>query len=208
VANNLEPRRKQLTPEQWLTLGTWVLVGATIFLALDASWTSDRQTRAYVYVNPGDLYHIDGKGALQVYSNIGNSGQTPAINVERFAGIEVLPSNENPLATQPIAREPGVTVLGPRNQITLIKNWGAGALNSDQSEKIQSDDFKVYVFGKVFYDDVTGGRWELDFCNAYSGREIAIHGGDDPRSNSYGYVGWQSKPCEKGNEIKERKFKR
>jgi hypothetical protein len=87
--------------ERWgLVFGTWLLAVATIWLAWDAKWSSKEQLRAYLYVNPGELYHIDGKGVLQVYSNIGNSGQTPAENVERFAQIEVLPPTENPSAAK------------------------------------------------------------------------------------------------------------
>jgi hypothetical protein len=196
---------KNLTAGQWLAIGTWILAGATIFLALDARWSTDRQIRAYVYVDPSELFHVDGKGVLQAYSIIGNSGQTPATNVERFVGIEVLPPSENPLGTQPTFREVGVTVLGPRTGITLVKNWAQGQLNSEQSQQIRDGQLRVYLFGKVLYDDVVGGHWELDFCNAYFGKELAPHQeGTTPDSLSYGYTGSQAKPCEQGNEIKER----
>jgi hypothetical protein len=55
--------------ERWgLVFGTWLLAVATIWLAWDAKWSSKEQLRAYLYVNPGELYHIDGKGVLQVRS--------------------------------------------------------------------------------------------------------------------------------------------
>lgn len=190
------------TADHWLVLGTWVLAIATIALALDARWSSDRQIRAYVYVNPDVLFHADGKGTLQVYTGIGNSGQTPAINVQRYAGLEVLPPTENPLATQPLIREIGVTILGPRTEIFLIKNWAQGALKPNQSQKIHDGTLRVYLFGKALYDDILGDEWELDFCNAYFGGEQAPN--KEGNDISYGYTGWQSKPCEKGNETKER----
>ena len=190
--------------ERWLlVVGTWALAIATIYLALDTRWSSEKQLRAYVYVNPDELYHVDGKGVLQVYSKIGNSGQTPAVKVERFAQIEVLPPTENPPATKSMLREIGVTVLGPRTEIVLIKNWSGGQLNPDQSRQIRNGDLRVYVFGKVFYDDVVGGRWELHFCNAYFGSELASRA-----DGSFGYTGWQAKPCENGNELKERELNR
>jgi hypothetical protein len=173
---------KNLMAGQWLAIGTWILAAATIFLALDARWSSDRQIRAYLYVNPGELFHVDGKGALQAYSIIGNSGQTPAMKVERFAGIEVLQPTDNPTANQTMAREAGVTVLGPRTNITLLKNWAGGALTADQTEQVRKGDLRVYVFGKVLYDDVLGSRWQVNFCNVYFGAELAQHQeGDDSR---------------------------
>jgi hypothetical protein len=71
---------------------TGLLVLATYLLVRGANQSSEKELEAYVYVNPREAFHIDGQGTLQVYSVIGNSGQIPAINVQRFADIEVLPA--------------------------------------------------------------------------------------------------------------------
>jgi hypothetical protein len=67
------------------------------------------------------------------------------------------------------------------------------------------------VFGEIFYDDVFGYHWESDFCNAYYGNEGFGHlepTDADPKHTTFGYLGWQAKPCEKGNEIKVRELDR
>jgi hypothetical protein len=67
---------------------------------------------------------------------------------------------------------------------------------------------RVYMFGRVIYDDVFGGKWETDFCNAYFGPEgidFPIQPPTNPPSTSFAYLGWQAKPCEEGNEVKERR---
>jgi hypothetical protein len=89
--------------------------------------------------------------------------------VQRFAGIEVLPPTDIP--AQRTVREVGSTVIGPRSEIALIKNWAHGQVSADQAQQIRKGDLRVYVFGKIFYDDVFGYHWESDFCNAYYGNE-------------------------------------
>jgi hypothetical protein len=45
------------------------------------------------------------------------------------------------------------------------------------------------------------------FLQCHFGGERAPHKeGSDEQSISFGYTGWQAKPCENGNEIKERKL--
>jgi hypothetical protein len=64
------------------------------------------------------------------------------------------------------------------------------------------------VFGKILYEDLYGTKWQTGFCNAYFGPEGVENSqpsATDPKNVSFGYLGWQSKPCEVGNEIKERK---
>ena len=168
--------------------------------------TAQRQLRAYVYVNPQSAFHIDGQGALQVYSVVGNSGQTPALSVERFVGLEVLTPIQN-VTNKLMLRENGVTVLGPRSEIALVKNWSQGELPADQFLQIRNGTLRVYVFGKILYEDVYGTKWKTGFCNSYFGSEGVENSqptATDPKNVSFGYLGWQAKPCEVGNEITER----
>jgi hypothetical protein len=188
-----------------LALATFLLVLATYLLVRGADQSSQKELEAYVYVNPREAFHIDGQGTLQAYSVIGNSGLTPATNVQRSAGIEVLPPTG--AITQPTLREAGKTVIGPRSEIALVKNWAHGQLSADQYQQIRRGDLRVYVFGTVFYDDVFGHHWESDFCNSYYGEEGLDHiepTNADPKHTSFGYEGWQAKPCEHGNEITQR----
>jgi|SRR5271165_7064152 len=96
------------TEQRLLVAGTWALALVTLYLALDAHWSSEKQLQAYVYVNPREAFHIDGQETLQVYSIVGNSGLTPATNVQRFAGI--LPPTDT--LTQRTVREAGHAVTG------------------------------------------------------------------------------------------------
>jgi hypothetical protein len=189
-----------------LTLVTIILAIIAFFALRESQNTAQRQLRAYVYVNPQSAFHIDGQGTLQVYSVIGNSGQTPALRVERFSGMQVLPSIQN-VTDKMMIREDGVTVLGPRSEIALVKNWSGGELSTDQLSQIKQGALRVYMFGKILYEDVYGTKWQTNFCNAYFGIEGVENPqptANDPKNVSFGYLGWQAKPCEVGNEIKER----
>jgi len=74
-----------------LALATFLLVLASFLLVRGSDQFSEKELEAYVYVNPREAFHMDGQGTLQAYSVVGNSGLTPATNVQRSAGIEVLP---------------------------------------------------------------------------------------------------------------------
>jgi hypothetical protein len=129
------------TEQRLLVAFTAALALATFGLVADSHWSSEKQLRAYVYLNPREAFHIDGQGMLQVYSIVGNSGLTPASNVQRFAGIEVLPPTDIP--TQRTVREVGSTVIGPRSEIALIKNWAHGQVSADQAQQIRKGDLRV-----------------------------------------------------------------
>jgi hypothetical protein len=174
-----------------------------VFLRKQINDARDAQVgdqRAYVYAEPYRAFHIDGYGGiLQVYTIIGNSGRTSAKNVVRYARIDVLPPTPDPSSNGHIDREEGSAVLSPQRTIPIIKNWNR-MVNPDEAQKIKSGSLKVYVFGKILYDDVFGNTWETDFCNAYSGDEgLNFSVG---KGASFGYEGWQAKPCEKGNDEK------
>ncbi len=84
----------------------------------------------------------------------------------------------------------------------LIKNWAYAPISSS---RIKKGDLYVYVFGKVFCDDIFGYHWESDFRNAYyggKGFDYLEPTGADPKHTSFGYLGWQAKPCEKGKRNK------
>jgi hypothetical protein len=198
------------TVEQSIAIGTWALAVATIALALatiwlvvDAKHASQRQLRAYVYINPGSAFHVGGKNTLQIYSVLGNSGQTPAINVERFVGLEVSPPKDNIASDSLMTREHGIAVLGPRGELMLVKNWkGNGRLNDEQTKSIRRSELMVYVFGKILFEDIFGDKWETHFCNAYFGDEGFYFPYDT--ETDFGYVNWQARPCENGNKVQKR----
>lgn len=184
---------------------TGLLWKKTSQLVESGDLTAQRQLRAYVYATPGRAFHVDGKiGALQVYTFIGNSGQTFAKNVRRYAGIDVLPPTPDPASIERIEQEDGVALLNPKGQMPIIKNWsrGNGHPSEEEYDKIRTGELRVYVFGKILYDDEFGNLWETDFCNSYFGSEGIMFPVDS--SLSFGYEAWQAKPCENGNNEKKR----
>jgi hypothetical protein len=205
VLNALWKRRPDAT--QLLAIGTIALAVIAYFALRESQDTARRQLRAYMYLNTGPAFHVDGQGVLQVYSTVGNSGQTVALKVERFVGLEILPT-EDSISDQMMFREPGIGILGPRAELTIVKNWRSGALAPDQEPTIRASNLKIYVFGKILYDDIYGIPWEMRFCNVYFGSEgfLFPQATDaNPKNTSFGYVGWQARPCEGNNKIEERK---
>jgi hypothetical protein len=164
---------------------------------------NQRELRAYVYAEPGRAFHVDGSGTLQVYTYIGNSGKSFGKQVKRYVGMEVAAPTEDIASIAPMDREEGVLVLNPEGKIPIVKNWRDGQLNQAQYNQIQAGTLRIYVFGKITYEDVFDKKWQTDFCNAYYGPERQGFPGGDPSSKTqFGYESWQARPCEKGNDVK------
>lgn len=170
-----------------------VFTGSQAYIAGD---TARRQLRAYVYAAPSHVFHIDGKGTLQGYVEIGNSGQTFAREVQRWVGISVfgaeVPDRKEDLG--PTRREEGVLVINPSVRHIVIRNHKQ--LTDEEARKIRTNDgsMRIYVFGTIRYKDIYGEPHHTDFCHMYFGTEFW------PHSSGPAYNSTQGKYCDKHND--------
>jgi hypothetical protein len=159
--------------------------------------------RPYAYAEPIALFHVQGVGVLQAYTSIGNSGSTFAIDAQRFIRIEVSDKHESITRTIRPDRVTGTVVLNPGGKQILVTNWSGGRLTAVQFEKVRSGTLFVYVFGKIIYKDIFGGKHGTDFCYIHYGPEGRDYPASGPNGEktSFGYEGWQAKYCEYGNRV-------
>jgi hypothetical protein len=189
-----------LTPNQWIALGTWVLAAGTIWLALDAKYSSERQLRAYVYATPFRAFNIDDRqNVAQAYTTIGSKGATFAHDVERSVGISLLPG-PTPAKFSDLGalnRLEGKLVIPPGADGFVIQNLRA--LTKDELDAITTPDGKMrlYAFGKITYKDDFGWPHWTTFCHAYFGPERSAF------NAGFAYKPWQAKYCDRFNETDE-----
>ncbi len=159
--------------------------------------TAQKQLRAYVYASPNTLYHL-GENPTQGYLTVRNGGHTFANKVSREVGINVL-SKDIPNSFEKLGRlkrEPGYMTLGPNTGADDVIYREYRVLTDDEIKQINSGDKRIYVFGKITYEDIYDIRHETTFCFMYYGNETSNVLASQGRS---GYDKTQAEYCDKYN---------
>lgn len=94
-----------------------------------------------------------------------------------------------------MSREEGVQVMNPRVLHNIIRERPKQpALTEEEVKEIKYGDKRIYVFGKITYDDVFGNPHHTEFCHMYFGQEMA------PFETGLGYATFQAKYCDTHND--------
>lgn len=156
-----------------LWLATHRLWGATRKLVENAELTSQRQLRAYVFLDPDREIRIvkpvSTTELFEVDITVRNGGLTPAYEVEGSCWVT--------LERWPLQGEdqlPKVESLdGPRskhflpNGGTLHYHTGtARPLTAEELDAVLRGDLRIYIYGSVSYRDTFGFQRETRFCFA------------------------------------------
>jgi hypothetical protein len=192
---------------KYKTLSLWIAIfaamislasaGFTYWQVVIAKDTAQKQLRAYVYASPDRLYHLGGS-PTQGYITVRNGGQTFAHNVSREVGINVL-SKDIPDSFEKLGslkREPGYMTFGPNGGTFDVIFREFRVLTDEEIKEIKNDDKRIYVFGKISYEDIYDVRHETTFCFMYSGIEtsnILL------KKGRTGYEKTQAEYCDKYN---------
>ena len=133
-----------------------------------SSLTTRRQLRAYVSVAIGQSFNQGGKARLrfEFRPTITNNGQTPAYRLQVASDIRILP---NPL---PDDADLSLTTHGPGSVITLGAQQNIytpvimkGRLSlAELREVYKGDKRRLYVFGRVTYEDTFGDSHTTHYC--------------------------------------------
>jgi hypothetical protein len=139
-----------------------------------------------VYARPGNVYNVsDGKGP-EPRIVIGNSGRTFAKEVIRYAAVRLLPPL-SPAGEAGLAigeREPGTVVVSPQVDHAIIRRHRALAPEETSEIKNENGRMRLYVFGRIDYDDVFGQHRHTDFCYIYFGEQDNFPNNGGPGYNS------------------------
>ncbi len=160
--------------------------------------TAKRQLRAYVFAVPGNVYNVSLGSRPEPRTIIRNGGDTSARNVRRDIGIRI----SAPLSPEQEAGlgrgtpEEGTLVLSPGGADDVVIRQ-ARTLEDGEAEKIRAEKIRIYVFGRIEYQDMFGDSHWTEFCHIYSG-EMTDWG---PEHNGMGYSKTQARYCTKHNDI-------
>ncbi|MFI5023304.1 MAG: hypothetical protein ACHQRJ_16860 [Alphaproteobacteria bacterium] len=158
--------------------------------------TLQNQQRSYMYVAPAGAFNVNADGVLQGYVVVGNSGQSIAKRVKRYASVQIAtPPGPADIAdiSKMTAEEGSPTFAPPVKQAIYRELPERGKISSQDFAAVQSGAKRIYVFGTIFYDDVFDNPHKTEFCHMYFGTEMA----DDNR-NAYAPV--QAKYCDRHND--------
>ena len=190
---------------RWLTILTGFLVVATLILALPALWQawiirggSQRQLRAYVFIQEGELNDVrdppsflPGMAAQQIIAtaasqlrhdlgvipsghlSIKNSGQTPAYDVRIWAAAPWLDSFPRPatLSSGSMTEYQTQAILPPGGEVHYPIAMNRPLTAEERKALIApSGGTAVYLSGHISYKDAFGCRWRTHFRLFHSAR--------------------------------------
>jgi hypothetical protein len=97
---------------------------------------------------------------------IKNSGKTPALNVQLFSQEEPIKRGEKPTFSYAERNSKTKGILPPNATMTINLNTTKGvSMNKETMEQLGKEDYVIYVYGKIIYDDVFGESHWIKFCS-------------------------------------------
>ena len=147
-----------------VALFTYTLWRATVRLAVGADNTSLRQLRAYVLPSGSTsvIHHYNDGLVLDFTVNLANSGTTPAVKTRLWLNRCLLPGELPKDFAFPIPSiiDTASGVIGPRLPIQAATITIMG----ENFSHMLHDDFRLYVWGGVTYEDFSGTTRITKFC--------------------------------------------
>lgn len=167
-------------------------------LVMDSRETAKRELRAYAYAVPGNVYDVSDGSQPEPRVVFRNSGKTFAINVRRSVGTTMSPplSKEQEAAFGNGDTDEGVGVLSPNGPDYVIVKRPPKLLSGSQA-LLLSENLRLYVFGRIDYQDSFGQRHWTAFCYYFAG-EMADWGEEH---GGYGYASNQARDCAGHNSV-------
>ncbi len=177
---------------------TGILALSTSDLVGLSDVTAKREMRSYVNVRGGNVYNASVQKQPQPRIIITNSGRTFARNVQIWAGTHIGPplSPSEQAALGPGNRKPGTLVLGPDIPYIIIERGRVIETTELDQVNPYMDKTRIYVFGRVDYEDIFDGTHWIEFCFVYHGEMDNF-----PRNGGPGFNSTQAQACDAGNDV-------
>jgi hypothetical protein len=175
-----------------LAFATAFLYGATRDLVKGAEETAERQLRAYVFIQGGQIQIVDNGTAVGVGVTLKNFGQTPGYDFETWTLIEIGDPNQPPFAkTSPPMQK---SIIGPSADFNAPAK--AVPLTAQDRAAINAGTKVIFVWGRASYTDAFKRQWTFIFEDTNGG----------PKESNLVYqgqvvgVGWGLKPMRYAEE--------
>jgi len=170
----------------WLTLVFLVLTSIATAVAAWYTWkqwitaddTEKRQVRAYAFPTPTGIKDFElGKAPIGGIK-VGTMGQTPAYKVRGEISVGGLPyplRDDADLSFQKTGQIQNSAFISPNNAF-FISAYAGGILNQTTIDTINDGKkFRLYVWGRIDYEDVFANLHWFTFCYAYDGNSVQGH---------------------------------
>ena len=181
---------------KWVGMLSVAAIIVSLFSLLQAHDIGRTGQRAYVTVEPAIVTNLD-ENRLEARVKVTNSGQTPALLIERQVGLELLPPQtpDQIEALDKLVPEEGIAIISADNSQPITRN--ADRVTPEQLGKIvETEELRVYVYGHVLFEDIFSRPQRTDFCHFYTGFRTATDG-----RGIKSYPGFEAKPCPARNRI-------
>jgi hypothetical protein len=149
------------TGKHLLEIGTITLAAFVLIQVIDNRESSERQLRAYVFVDGGQFDYSQTHDAFRGHLVIKNYGQTPAYDFEVFASVRVF-EPDAPIFdfTQLHPERSAKAPLGPTAEFNIDRTIRARP--NDLQEVIDREK-AIFMWGIATYRDAFGHRETLEF---------------------------------------------
>jgi hypothetical protein len=161
-------------------IGAAIFSGWQVFVASD---TEKRQTRAYAFPTPIPITHFSANDKPVGGVNIKTMGQTPAYNVRAEGFLRGMAYPLRADESLDLSRPDAVKVsafIGATNVmndvVTASEKWDQPAIEKARDGKA----FRLFVWGRVDYEDVFKAPHWFTFCYSYDGQSIDRGEGGEP----------------------------
>ena len=167
-------------------IGTGALAFFAFMTVADSRKSSERQLRAYVLLEGGNVYDASKIGLSSIQSGvkilpewtnyvamdmtIKNSGQTPARKVRHWAQLAICTAAEEHTLVPPITLdEQQASVIGPGTPITKSLVLLPFPLAEPVLTQLKNHEKGIYLYGKIVYEDWFGEERHTVYRLRYSG---------------------------------------
>ena len=128
--------------------------------------TSERQLRAYVGVSKVEVDKLGVGHKTRLRITIKNFGQTPAYAVRRWADMKVADRSETSFPDDD--DDGGARTMNPGDSFILSSRHEID-LTQDDMDRLKADTARIFLWGRLTYDDVFGSPHEATFRFEYGG---------------------------------------
>jgi hypothetical protein len=153
------------------------------FLALIATVfvmrrTAQRQLRAYICVESGDIELVNAGAGVRAQIRVKNFGQTPAHKAVSWASVRVFDA-ESPVFSMTRSERPAFRAMIGPTAVTLISRLVA--ISPADLAAIQAGTKRIFVWGRVEYTDAFNRRrWFLFHHRSSRTFEVPSRWGIEP----------------------------
>lgn len=154
-----------------LAFATFFLWLATRDLVHDAKENSERQLRAYVFIQGAEIRLVNDDTAVMAFVVLKNFGQTPGYQFKTWTNIRIGEINEQAFGEKkPAAQD---SIIGPSADLSAPSQFIP--ITQAERDAINGGTKKIYVWGEAVYTDAFGTGRKFIYKGYNGGLEMVTN---------------------------------